>query len=216
MDVPSLLIGLLIGGAIIGGATGAYLYFSRKNRGELEYPASQVPAKDLPLRGRNIDRAELEKARKELRTHLLEKELSANALTRLYEAEAEGRITKEQRDQLSLKYREQLKSLEDRLGNFELLIEVGELENLRTELTALFEGKVKQLDERLDRAKSRLDHIIGFPKPQVEKQPEEKQIEKSIEKPKAKGESEVDDRVRELREEVLEALARLEQMDIEG
>lgn len=158
-----------------------------------------------------IPTQELERARRELKTMLLEKELLAGALTRVYEAEAQNKITREEREQLSRKYRDQLKAIEEKLGDTELLIEVGGLENLREELVSLFERKIEQIDSRLQQVRARLEEVRPISKapPPVEVEVKERK--------KAKAEEvSVDGRVKALREEVLQALARLEQMDIEG
>ncbi|MFC1754889.1 hypothetical protein ACFL96_16090, partial [Thermoproteota archaeon] len=97
----------------------------------------------------------------------------------------------------------------------EITIEVGELERLRDELMNLFERKMHQIDNRLHDASIKLDKLKGFSKPikifeEIEKKPSTKSRIPKID------ESEVDDKVKALREEVLDALARLEQMDIEN
>ncbi|MCP8322032.1 MAG: hypothetical protein H3Z52_14020, partial [archaeon] len=75
----------------------------------------------------------------------------------------------------------------------------------------LFERKIGQIESRLDRAKARLEEIKGIPKPSIPAKLEQKE-----EKPKIKAEeARVEDRVKALRDEVLRALDRLEQIDIE-
>ncbi len=210
MELFDILIGLGIG-FIIGSFTFYTLSkFSKKQPKEkAETPSTKPP---LTPQEKIIQMPELEKARKEANALLLEKELLSSALTRVYEAEVQNKITKEEREQLSNKYRGQLKSVEEKLSNAELLIEVGELESLRNELLSLFERKIGQIESRLDRAKAKLEEIRGFvPKPIPAK------LEQKEEKPKIKPEeARVEDRVKALREEVLQALDRLEQIDIEG
>lgn len=159
---------------------------------------------------------QLEVAKKEVKTLLLEKELLSTALTRVYEAEADGNITKDERATLSGKYRDQLRKVEERLGDVELHIEVGELERLRDDLINLFKQKMTNIETRLDGAKVGLNRLrsqspaedILVPMPT-----EEKKVEKRKPKP---VDSQADKRVKEIREEVLTALTRLEEMDVEG
>ena len=158
----------------------------------------------------------LELAKKESKTLLLEKELLATALTRVYEAEADGNITKDERAKLSGKYRDQLRTVEERLGDVELHIEVGELERLRDDLINLFNQKMTNIETRLDGAKIGLNRLRSQTPPEDIPVPiptEEKKVEKRKPKP---VDSKVDDRVKEIREEVLTALTRLEEMDVEG
>ena len=110
-----------------------------------------------------------------------------------------------------------MKNVEGKLGDVELLIEVSELENLRTELVGLFERKIEQIESRLGEARIRLDQIRGDEIPAVKVPIIEKVEDKKVEKRKPKtAEAQVDEKVKAIRNEVLEALARLEQMDIEG
>jgi hypothetical protein len=214
VEFQLFLLAAAIGGGVAGGVGVGYLLFkppSPKGKGHNKSQEPQV----------TVARAEVERARRELKALLLEKDLLANALTRVYEAEAEGRITREERDRLAAKYKEQLREVEKRLGDLDLLIEVGELERLREELIGLFERKIAQLDERLQRARAQLERLglaAQPPKPakgEEQAQPPPAQKSKAPRRRKAPGE-EVDEKVRELREEILEALARLEQIDLEG
>ncbi len=165
---------------------------------------------------RTVEERELDKKRRELKSLLVEKEMLTGAITRVFEAEAEGRITRDEREHLSSRYREQLSGVEEKLGNAELYIEVGELERLREELVNLFQKKIEQIERRLEETRNRVQGIkpSAGPTPLLK---EEKAVEKKEEKKKVKPETaEVDERVKALRDEVLEALARLEQMDVEG
>ncbi|MCP8313296.1 MAG: hypothetical protein H3Z53_02830 [archaeon] len=209
MEPFDVLIGLGIG-FIIGSLIFYTLSkFSKKQPKEKAETPSTKPS--LTPQEKIIQMSELEKARKEVNALLLEKELLSGALTRVYEAEVQNKITKEEREQLSNKYREQLKAVEEKLSNVELLIEVGELESLRNELIGLFERKIGQIESRLDKAKVKLEEIKGISKPPIPAK-----LERKEEKPKIKTEeARVEDRVKALREEVLQALDRLEQIDIE-
>ena len=112
MDLPTLLIGIIVGA--IAGISFLYLYFRRilkKHSSSIPRGVSNIKRSTLKA----VNKSELETAKRTLDSTLLEKELSGQALTRLYEAEVEGRITKDQRDVLSEKYRTQLKSIGDKI-----------------------------------------------------------------------------------------------------
>lgn len=210
MDLLSLALGLAIG-VVAGGLAILGVRRIRKPREE----KLSAPKPDSKVK--SVADKEMENARKDLKTLLLEKELLAGALTRVYEAEVNGKITKDEREQIAIKYRDQLKAVEERLGDIELMIEVGELENLRTELLGLFERKMGQIENRLNDAKIKLDQIRGVKMTSEEAPIVEKVEEKKPERRKPKSvEAEVDKRVAAIRNEVLEALARLEQMDMEA
>ena len=212
-DLPTLAAGLGMGGAV--GAMVAYFILRASPRGRALTVAKVVEAKTKSASAKVVPRYELDRMKREAKTLILEKELLSSALTRVYEAEVEKKISREEREMLSAKYRDQLKAVDSKLATHEAFIEVGELESLRDELLKLFEEKITHIERRLDRARAELGEIhltAQAPTPQAPAtQPKEK-AEKVEEKPG----SEVDRRVKELRNEVLEALARLEQMDIEG
>ena len=208
MDPFTIVLGGGIGAAV--GALTIYLIMSR--RGE---PKQQNEPKLLGTDfKRRINRSEMEKARRNLNTVLLEKDLISGALTRVYEAEVDGKISRTEREELAVRYKKRLGEVEEKLGDTEITIEVGELERLRDELMNLFEKKMHQIDNRLQDAGVKLNKLKGQIEPiktleDIEKKPRVKTRTPKIE------EIEVDDKVKALREEVLESLARLEQMDIE-
>ncbi len=202
----------------VGAAAGAlilYIIMSSSRRSSKETGDPEILSAKLDVK-RFVHRAEIERARRDLNAILLEKDLVSGALTRVYEAEVDGRISRPEREELSSRYKKRLKEVEEKLGDAEITIEVGELERLREELVSLFERKMQQIDSRLQDARIKLDrmtksaeHIQALE--DVEKKP------RAVKKSRVKTqEAEVDEKVKALREEVLEALARLEQMDIEG
>jgi|TARA_B100000315_G_scaffold73426_1_gene67031 gas vesicle protein len=208
MDPFTIVLGGGIGAAV--GALTIYLIMSR--RGESKHQNEpKLLGTDFK---RRINRSEMEKARRDLNTVLLEKDLISGALTRVYEAEADGKISHTEREELAARYKKRLGEVEEKLGDTEITIEVGELERLRDELMNLFEKKMHQIDNRLQDAGVKLNKLKGQIEPiktleDIEKKPRVKTRTPKIE------EIEVDDKVKALREEVLESLARLEQMDIE-
>ncbi len=208
----------------IAAALGAsyYLYrakYSQKIKATPPTKKVNITSLDLGSSGvveNKVTDLELKKAKREVKTLLLEKELVSGAITRLYEAEASGRISREDREKLSAKYRDQLREIEAKLSDLNLIIEVGELENLRQELVDLFERKIAQIETRLKEARAQLEAIKGLQPTQEETKPKAAPEEKKVERRKKASESEADSKIKEIREEVLDALARLEQIDLEG
>jgi hypothetical protein len=214
VDVTTILIAGVVG-AGVGGLVSYFVFYSKPK--EVTIPAlAREPTGRVHVV--TVTEAELEKSRREMRTVMVERDLLSSALMRLYEAEGEGRITKEEREMIAKRYSDQIKDLQSKLKDVELLVEVGELEKLREELVTMFQEKVGNIEIRLDQARERLN-LIAPPKPKkepvvsnVEKATD---LEKVVEK-RAKAElTEGEKRVKELREEVMEALTRLEQIDIE-
>jgi hypothetical protein len=217
LDLISAAFG---GGIVVAASVSYYLYRMRAAQRKQTQPSVVTPPRlDLKSRGveKQVTEVELERAKRELKILLLEKELVTGAITRLYEAEATGKIGREDRERLSAKYKEQLREIEAKLNDLNLIIEVGELENLRQELLNLFEKKIAQIEDRLREARAQLEALRGVQQP-VTEEPKAKTTveEKKVERRKKPPESEAESKIKELREEVLDALARLEQIDLEG
>ncbi|TLX97821.1 MAG: hypothetical protein E6K90_10065 [Thaumarchaeota archaeon] len=208
-----LLAGL--GGGLVGVGASYYVFYSKPK-----------PTKALTrdeggrLKTATFSLAELERSRREMRTIVLERDLLSSALMKLYEAETEGRITKEEREMITKRYTTQIKSFESKLKDVELVVEVGELERLRDDLMSLFREKVQNIEARLEQAKERL----APPAPELERAREAQvrrvervdDLEKVIERKTARPEvSEAERRVKAIRDEVMEALTKLEQIDLE-
>tara|TARA_B100001971_G_scaffold213361_1_gene246448 strand:+ start:1219 stop:1848 length:630 start_codon:yes stop_codon:yes gene_type:complete len=209
MDPFTIAFGGGVGAAV--GALTIYLIMSR--RGEVkQHNEEKLLGVDFK---RRINRSEMKKARRDLNTVLLEKDLISSAVTRVYEAEVDGKISRTEREELATRYKKRLEEVEEKLGDTEITIEVGELERLRDELMNLFEKKIHQIDNRLQDAGVKLSKLKGQIEPIKTLEDIEKKSRTKTRTPKIE-EIEVNDKVKALREEVLEALTRLEQMDIEG
>jgi len=191
-----------------------YVFYSRAK------PEKVIVAAPAPTGGAavvTVTTTELDKSKREMRTIMVERDLLSEALMKLYEAENEGRITREEREIISKRYSDQIKDLQSKLKDIELVVEVGELEGLRNELVALFEGKIQNIEGRLEAARQRLgvaapEMVNKEPAPKVEREAE---LEKVIEK-RAKPEiTESEKRRKEIMDDVMGELAKLEQLDIE-
>ena len=208
--------------AVVAGAVGlglgglvSYLVFNSRPKPE------KVVVATSDASGRTIQStvtsADLERSRREMRTIMVERDLLSSAMMKLYEAETEGRITREEREMISKRYSDQIRDLQSKLKDVELVVEVGELEGLRNELVGLFQGKIQNIEARLDIARQRLGPAAPQPvkkeaAPKVERGVE---LEKVVEK-RAKAEmTESEKRRKEIMDDVMGELARLEQLDIE-
>jgi len=240
------IISLLLGGIGIGGITAFLLtrvlpHSTWKTKGTPE-----VGTTGLPEMKTILEKFEVERARGEYKAVRLEKELHAEMLTRVYQAEVDRRITRRERELLSNKYREQIRKLDEKLQDSELIMEANELANLREEMLNLFKTKIAQMERRLGELISKLEQVKGplrvvvppvvLPKESVRtpaiEPPRAEETRKEIDaSPVIMEKSDTnpppqkvevtdvpvaDERVKAIRNEVLEALARLEQMDIES
>lgn len=169
---------LSVGSAAAGAAAGSLaVYFStrrpnddQKSQAENEYDS---PAKNDARTEISIPKEQLEKSRRELRTLLLEKELVSAALTRLYEAEAAREISKDEREILGAKYKNELKSLDNKISKMDAFIQIGDLETLRNQLLQLVDQKMGAIEKRIERTKLIAEPLIAemLNKTPVAKQP---------------------------------------------
>ena len=207
----------VIAGAVglgLGGLASYYVFYSRAKKERIVVPKAVSGTRSTEP---TITSSDLERSRREMRTIMVERDLLSSAMMKLYEAETEGRITREERETISKRYSDQIKELQSKLKDVELVVEVGELEGLRGELVSLFEGKIQNIETRLEAARQRLGAAAPQPvkKELVPKVERETDLERVVER-RAKPElTESEKRVKEIRDEVMDALTRLEQIDIE-
>jgi hypothetical protein len=235
IDPFTLAIG--IAGGAAAGLVVSYLVFYNRKGGRTKV---QVIQRDPTgqMRRKTVTVEELESSKREMRTLLLERDLISATLTKVYEAESDGQITKEEREIIAKKYSGQIRDFEAKLRDRELIVEVGELERLRDELLSLFRDKIQNIESRLDQAKERLQPVrqeearqdsssIGrrpeagrqeiprAPRATVAAVEPTDDLEKVVERKAQvkKDDTEGEKRVKALRDEVMDALAELEQID---
>jgi hypothetical protein len=213
VDVLTATVALVVGLGL-GGVVARYVYYSRPKPERAVVPRVESGPR---TKESSVTSTDLERSRREMRTIMVERDLLSSAMMKLYEAETEGRITKEEREMISKRYSDQIKDLQSKLKDVELIVEVGELEGLRNDLISLFEGKIQNIEARLDVARERLGPAAPAPgkkeaPPKAERGAE---LEKVVER-KAKTEmTESEKRRKEIMDDVMGELARLEQIDME-
>jgi hypothetical protein len=219
VDLLSTLIGLGVG-VVLAVAVSYFVFYARPKAEKVEVPERSSSGM---LTMANVTSSDLEHSRREMRTMMLERDLLSSALMKVYEAETEGRITREEREMIATKYSDQIKSIQSKLKDVELVVEVGELEKLREELVTMFEQKIENIEARLEQAKTRLGAVssMAISKPAQQQQEAVARLERGaelervIEKRTRPEMSDSERRVKELRDEVMEALTKLEQIDME-
>jgi len=213
VDILTAVVAGVVGLGL-GGLVSYYAFYSRAKPDKIVVARAEPGSSPIQT---TVTTAELERSRREMRTIMVERDLLSSAMMKLYEAETEGRITQEERLMISKRYSDQIKDLQSKLKDVELIVEVGELEGLRNELVSLFDGKIQNIDARLEVARQRLGPAAPVPvkkeaPPKVERGAE---LEKVVEK-RAKTEmTESERRRKEIMDDVMGELARLEQIDIE-
>lgn len=168
-------------------------------------------------------------AKEELRILDLEREILSDAIRRLYEAQAEGKITEEERERLAQTYKSRMMTVKDAITKDESVVALHELETMQEDLMKLFSERFDELTGKIDELRSKVEvksiKEIMIPTPksvqlplELEEKPEdEEKARKKRKQTQAKPSprTEAEKRIDEIREEVEKVLDRLGQMEIE-
>ena len=199
-----------------------------KSGGKSIEKTSEISSGIWPLStSKSVPAEEVRKAKEKIRTLDIEREIQSYAIRRLYEAQTEGNLTPEERERLSTKYKDRLRSIKEDIARGESIIALNELESMQEELVDLFNRRFDDLNKKI--GEIRLRTGVDFQKPSEKPKSEKKTSPAAESKPKAdkrkKGperlpnaptKSEADEKIERIMTEVEKALDRLEQMEVEG
>ena len=192
----------------------------------------------VPPIEKKIDTSEVEKARSQIRTLTLKQEINSMVLRRLFEAEDEGEISREERVRLGKNYEDEMKQIAEELKRSEMLISLAELETIREEIVQKFEESLSQTQSRIDLILKELK-IPEQPKPAEEEKPRlpvgvkkrrmatktktgesEDDVEESTgqeeEEKQPTGRQDVESRLEQLKKEVMKELDELDKLELEN
>jgi len=192
----------------------------------------------VPPIEKKIDTLEVEKARSQIRTLTLKQEINSMVLRRLFEAEDEGEISREERVRLGKNYEDEMKQIAEELKRSEMLISLAELETIREEIVQKFEESLSQTQSRIDLILKELK-IPEPPKPTEEDKPKlpigvkrrrvaakskTGELEDESEEPTGQegeekqpsGKQDVESRLEQLKKEVMKELDELDKLELEN
>lgn len=226
----SLTYGLVVLGVII---VCLIVVYTMRKRGKKEEKLSEEEKTKMEFTGlpfkivKSVSLKEATQAREELRLLELEREILSDAIRRLYEAHAEGKITEEERERLARTYKSRMMTIKEAIAKDESLVALHELEAMQEDLIKLFSERFDEISAKVEELRSKVEakpiKEITIPtaktpsvvttqaKPTTEKPKRKKK--KAPAKPSPKTEAEK--RIEEIRAEVEKVLERLGQMEIE-
>lgn len=230
LDLPEIII-IVIGAIIVV----AIVVFGMTRRGKKK----TLKNSEIPLEPRispfkvtkSVPSDEATHAKDELRILDLEREILSDAIRRLYEAQAEGKITEQERERLAQSYKARMMTIKDAISKDESLVALHELETMQEDLMKLFSERFDELNTKIGELRSKTDlkpvkEITVTPKleeAEAEASSDEKTSgeEKSKKKrkpptPKSSPRTEAEKRIEEIRSEVEKVLDRLGQMEIDS
>jgi uncharacterized membrane protein len=234
LPFEDLLIYAIIGvGAII---VCLIVIYAMEKRGKNEEKPSEeekikAESRGLPFKiVKSVPPDEASRAKEELRILDLERDILSDAIRRLYEAHAEGKITEEERERLAQTYKSRMMTVKNAISKDESLVALHELEAMQEDLMKLFSERFDELSKKIEELRSTVEvkPIREITIPTAEEASEKESPEKaatSEEKEKKKRKrptakpsprTEAEKRIEEIRAEVEKVLDRLGQMEIEN
>jgi len=190
----------------------------------LRSTASRSSEYQMPKLQRHMGSSDVERARSQIRTLTLKGELLSMVLKRLFEAEDDGEVTREERVRLSSGYESELKSLSDDLQQAELVVSLHDLESIRDDILKKFEETLNSTQIRIDSILKELKIEKEEPTPprrrrraqeRREEAPEEEEAEEEEAPRASRPRSDVEEKLEQLRMEVLKELEELEKLELE-
>jgi hypothetical protein len=231
--ITAIVLVVIIASAII-------IYAMRKRGKKPAKPPAQ-PETELELKGlpfkvtKSVQSTDASNAKDELRILDLEREILSDAIRRLYEAHAEGKITEQERERLAGSYKSRMLSIKNSIAKDETIVALHELEGMQEDLMKLFSERFGELTSKVEELRSKIDVKpvkeipVQMPKPQAPstelEETGEEEGEEEEEKPKKKKKptpekpsprAEAEKRIEEIRSEVEKVLDKLGQMEIES
>jgi hypothetical protein len=160
----------------------------------------------------------------ELRLNSFEREVISSALTAIYEAEVKGILKVSERDRLAEPYKKKIEFLDQKIEERRKIAELFNLHREKKELQAYYSEKMTEIEKKI----RELRFLVGS-LPQLDLQtitmsenvpdktthPDSSQLGQTPEI-SAKTKTKTEEKIESLREEVLRAIERLEQIESEG
>jgi len=186
-------------------------------------PLPNLPSSTLDAQPLTSPEA-VKRARESLKVLKLERQILGSAVTTIYESHTSGVITEDERDRMLEKYKVDLKRLEKAIQENQQIVDLHDLEIERDEVIKSFKAKLAEIDTKLKDLKSGTPPVSGKPEQSEhsggtvskggsqysnnDQQSKNKENEQAI--------TDSEKRIEQIREEILKAMDRLEQIEAEG
>ena len=238
-DDPTIIALILL---VVVIAAGTVVFAMRRN-GKKPKPQKEQQDQPDPLLAyphtpfkisKSVQTTMASSAKDELRILDLERDILGDAIRRLYEAHAEGKITEQERERLAASYKVRMNTIKESIAKDENIIALHELEGMQEDLMKLFSERFGELTTKVEELRTKIDvrpireipvRLPSQTPAQIEGEEEEEEPEtdgeekpkkkrKPVEKPTQKTEAER--RIESIRSEVEKVLDKLGQMEIES
>jgi hypothetical protein len=206
--------------AIIVTAVTLFIMRSRSKKPREE--PSDVPESTavLPLlEDRTVTNFDAQKSKKELRLLDVEREILSYGIRRLYEAQAEGKLSDKEREQLAQGYKQRMLEIKNCIDENESVVALHELEGMQADLIKLFNDRFDEINKKIGGLRVNLGvkpkPVVPKPSPELPSSKPEKTVKMPRKRSKPKK-TEAEERIDQIRSEVEKVLERLGQMETEA
>jgi len=171
---------------------------------------------------KTITSTDVSRSRDRLRLASLERDIIGDALTKIYEAETRGQINDNEKNQLLQRYKTDLKRVDGEIDTHKRTVDLYELESAKEDLLKSFQEKMLEIDLKISQIRPTIittsettPKPTEIPKTETSADPAPTNPPKER-PPKEKPKNKAEERLETIREEVLKAMERLEQIETEG
>jgi len=203
------------------------LLFGRKKTEPEENKNIEEPTKTEPfpvpdILKKTITSNDVSRSRDKLRLASLERDIIGDALTKIYEAETKGQINDNEKNQLLQRYKTDLKRVDGEIDTHKKTVDLYDLESAKEDLLKSFHEKMLEIDLKISQIRPAVrttPETTSQPPepPKTESSPTPPTTNPPKERPpKEKPKNKAEERLETIREEVLKAMERLEQIETEG
>lgn len=207
---------------------------TKTNLIETDTPSSVNSAEksrtNFPITTKTLEDTDIEKARSNLRTLTLKQEILSVVMKRLFEAEDDGEITREERISLTTEYEKEIKEVQEELKKSRLIVSLNELESIREEIIKKFESTLTTTQQKIDTIIKELNikpvEPIPVPKPKTSRKPrvekatepeedEEQEEDEKEEEQDRRRSTDVEERLNRLKQAVQKEVEELDRLELE-
>ena len=162
----------------------------------------------------SVTLSDAQAANKHLRIMEVEREILSHAIRRIYEIEANGKISKPERERLAQRYKERMMQVKNTIERDQSMLSLYNLECAQTELMDLFNKHLVDLDEKIRSLKADLG-VKPTPAPPIPKEKmKRRRTQKGKRRSRRKEKTKVDERIEKIQADVDKALGKLEQIEV--
>jgi len=180
----------------------------------------------IPDMSRIASKEQVDRARDTLKVLRLERQIIGSAVATIYESHTKGLISTVERDRLLQKYKIDLSGLEKSIDENQRIVNLYDLEAAREELEKNFKAKLAEIDAQIKSLRSggppartnteQQKHNPTNSSGKTSGQEKNEGGDKKSRNEQDQQITEAEKRIEQIREEILKAMDRLEQIEAEG